>query len=133
MAEGAQGRTRRIPWLAGGILLGVPAGLLALRLLDAIGLRLPPCLFKQATGWPCATCGLTRMARALAEGDLPAAFHWHPVAASAMFLLPLAAAWDVRRAWRGEAFPELPDRAWARASVAVLFVFAWALQALRGI
>jgi len=133
MDEGAERPAARCPWLAGGILLGVPAGLLALKLLDAAGLRLPPCLFRQATGWPCATCGLTRMARALAEGDLPAAFHWHPVAAAAMFLLPLAAAWDVRRAWRGDAFPELPDRAWARASVVALFVFAWALQALRGI
>ncbi len=133
MDESAERTALRLPWLAGGILLGVPAGLLALKLLDAAGLRLPPCLFRQATGWPCATCGLTRMARALAEGDLPAAFHWHPVAAVGVLLLPLVAAWDVRRARRGEAFPELPDRAWARASVVVLFVLAWALQVLRGI
>jgi hypothetical protein len=107
--------------------------LLALKLLNGAGLQRPPCLFKRATGWPCATCGLTRMALALADGDLPAAFHWHPVAAAAVLGVPLAAAWDARRAWRGEAYPELPDTVRARAAAVGLFALAWALQVLRGI
>jgi len=133
MAERALALTRRMPWLGAALRLGLPPGLAALRWLDAAGLHLPPCLFKLATGLPCATCGTTRMARALAEGDLAAAFHWHPVAAAAVLLAPLAAAWDARRAWRREPFPEVPDTLGARLMVVGLFLAAWGLQILRGV
>lgn len=38
-----------------------------------------PCLFKDLTGLPCATCGLTRAAHALCEGDPAAAFSLQPL------------------------------------------------------
>jgi hypothetical protein len=129
MAEPAR---RRVPWFALAVLLGLPAGFLALRLLDWAGLGLPPCLFKQFTGLPCATCGLTRMARAFAAGDVAAAFRWHPVAAALLLGAPLAAAWDLGRAWRGRPAPRVPDTWLARAAAVGLFLGAWALQIVRG-
>jgi hypothetical protein len=129
MAEAAR---RRIPWLALAILLGLPAGLALLRLLDFAGLGLPPCLFKQVTGLPCATCGLTRMVRALATGDLAGAFYWHPVAASLLLGAPLAAVWDLQRAWRGRPLPRVPDTLMVRCAAAGLFLGTWALQIVQG-
>jgi hypothetical protein len=115
------------------VFAGLPAGLLALRLLDAAGLGLPPCLFHRFTGLPCATCGVTRMARSLSDGDLAGAFHWHPVAAVLLLLAPAAALWDLRLSRLGRPFPVLPDTVWSRLAVLGLFAAAWALQIARGI
>jgi hypothetical protein len=43
--------------------------------------RLPPlpCLFKVTTGYPCPTCGSTRMVSGLINLDILAAFHWNPL------------------------------------------------------
>jgi hypothetical protein len=121
------------PWLALAILLGLPAGLLAFYGLEALGLHLPRCLFKQLTGLPCATCGLSRMARALLGLDFAQAFRWHPVAAALLLASPLAALWDLRRSRRGEPMPAWTDGLGARLIVAGLFLGAWALQIARGI
>ena len=65
-------------------------GLAALSLLAAGALAsafpaaLPACPFKTLTGLPCATCGTTRAALALAHLDLAAAFRWNPLAALAL-------------------------------------------------
>ncbi len=45
----------------------------------------------------------------------------------------LAAAWDLRRAWRRDPYPALPESDWARAGVAALLVGTWILQAARHI
>jgi hypothetical protein len=123
----------RTPWVAWAVFAGLPAGLAALRLLDLAGLRLPPCLFHRFTGLPCATCGMTRMARALLHADLAGAFHWHPVGASLLLLAPLAALWDLDLARRGRPFPGLPDTVGSRLLVAGLFGATWILQIARGI
>jgi len=128
----AEAGRRRIPWFALAILLGLPVGLGLLRLLDWAGLGLPPCFFKQLTGLPCATCGLTRMARALAGGDLAGAFHWHPVAAALLLAAPLAAVWDLYLGWRGRPLPRVPDTVLVRCGAAGLFLGTWALQIVRG-
>lgn len=44
-----------------------------------LGLPVPPCLWKEATGLPCPTCGATRMARALLRGRLLQALAWNPL------------------------------------------------------
>jgi len=94
---------------------------------------LPGCPFKGLTGWACLTCGATRCALALGHGEWRAAFHWHPVMTLAALLLPVAAAWDVQRAWRGEPYPDLPDSRAARWSAWILLFGTWVLQASRGI
>ena len=43
--------------------------------------RLPhlPCLFKVMTGYPCPTCGSTRMVSSLINLDILSAFYWNPL------------------------------------------------------
>jgi len=130
--HGPDGGLSRIPWLALVTLLAA-MGARGAALLQPVSELLPGCAFKRLTGFACATCGLTRCAMALGRGDWPGAFHWHPVATGLAALLPILALWDLRRAWRGEAYPELPDSRAARASVWVALLGVWALQLLRGI
>ena len=56
----------------------------------ALHLPLPRCTFRTITGFPCVTCGATRGAVALAQGDVSAAFWLNPlvfvgIAAVALF------------------------------------------------
>ena len=123
---------RRIPWLALVALLAVVGIRLAVLLEPVAGL-LPGCAFKRLTGIACATCGLTRCVLVLGHWDWTAAFHWHPAAAAAMALLPVAAIWDARRAWRGTPYPALPDSKFLRLPVWIFLLSVWALQVARGI
>jgi hypothetical protein len=45
-----------------------------------LGLPWPICWFHQLTGYPCATCGVTRAAIAFFHGDLLGAARWNPLA-----------------------------------------------------
>jgi uncharacterized membrane protein YoaK (UPF0700 family) len=121
-----------MPWLAFLTLLAAVGFRLA-ALLEPVSGYFPACAFKRLTGMACATCGLTRCAMALGRWDWPAAFHWHPAFASAVALLPVAAVWDLRRAWRGDPYPALPDSKLLRLSAWIILLSAWALQVARGI
>ncbi len=123
---------RRVPWIALGALL-VGLGARAATLLQPVSELLPGCAFKRLTGFACATCGLTRCLMALGRWDWREAFHWHPIAAGLLGLLPALALWDLRRSWRGDPYPRLPDSRVARASVWVFLLAVWALQVARGI
>lgn len=123
---------RRVPWLALGALLA-GLGAWASAYLRPVADRLPGCAFKHVTGVACLTCGLTRCVMALGQGHWREAFHWHPAAAGLAAALPFLALWDLRRAWRGEAYPKLPDSRLARFSVWALLLGVWALQVARGI
>lgn len=94
---------------------------------------IPPCPFKLVTGLPCLTCGMTRCLVALTQGDVRQAFHWHPVGMIGLFLLPILGLWDLGRSVRGKAYPDLPERAWARLLVLGALAGTWWLQAARGI
>ena len=123
---------RRIPWVALGALLA-GLGVRVAVLLQPVPELLPGCAFKRLTGFACATCGLTRCVMALGRGDWREAFHWHAAAAALAVLLPVLALWDLRRAWRGDAYPRLPDTRVARVSAWVILLGVWALQVARGI
>lgn len=132
MGSGVSGR-RRVPWLALGLGCLVVGLLAGAWVMEQTHLRLPACLFKEHTGFACATCGLTRSVLALADGRWADAFHFHPVALIGLLLSPLAMGWDLRRAWRGAAYPALPDSlAWRLGAVGLL-LGTWILQAARGI
>jgi Protein of unknown function (DUF2752) len=45
----------------------------------AIGLPWPRCMFHEITGFPCATCGMTRCAIQFFHGHLLAALKWNPL------------------------------------------------------
>lgn len=113
--------------------MAASSGLLVAWLLRTTHLSFPPCLFKSVTGLPCATCGMTRCFSALSQGDWRAAFHWHPVGMLLLLASPMGAVWDLRRAWSGRPFPDLPDSLAARVAVVGLFLGAWALQVARGV
>lgn len=123
---------RRVPWVALATLLA-GLGLRVAALLAPVSGLLPGCAFKRLTGVACATCGLTRCVLAIGRWDWPAAFHWHPAAAATFALLPIAAAWDIGRAWRGAPYPGLPDSRAARLSAWAALAGVWALQVARGI
>lgn len=61
-----EGRAEALGRAAVG-LVGVGAGLVAL---DLVGVPLPPCPFRTLTGVPCPGCGTTRLAAAVASGDV---------------------------------------------------------------
>ncbi|WLT31551.1 DUF2752 domain-containing protein [Geothrix sp. PMB-07] len=123
---------RRVPWVALGTLGGWAALWLGTRLLPLFP-AWPECPFKRLTGFACATCGFTRCALALGHGNWKEAFHWHPAAALMAIVLPLVSVWDLRRAWRKEPYPRLPDSWVSRLSIWALLLGIWALQVARGI
>lgn len=122
-----------IPWLALAILgLGLSAALLAW-VIGSLHFTPPACPLKATLGIPCATCGGTRCALALVSGHFREAFHWHPVLALVGLLSPPALLWDLRRAWRRDAYPPLPESRLSRGAAALLLVGTWILQVARGI
>ena len=107
-----------------GALAAVAVGVLHL---DALPFTV--CLFKLATGFPCATCGSTRAFGRLFHGDLAGAFAMNPLAAAgAMALLPWAAADLLLMARRKALGLELGPAAAraARVAVVVAVVVNWA-------
>jgi Protein of unknown function (DUF2752) len=123
---------KRIPWVALGALLAWLGAWLA-SFLQPVSELLPGCAFKRLTGFACITCGLTRCVMALGAWDWPTAFHWHPATTCLAALLPVAALWDLRRAWRGAPYPGLPDSWMARLAVWMVLIAIWASQVVRGI
>jgi hypothetical protein len=121
-----------MPWVALGALLA-GLGIWAAPWLQPVSDLLPECAFKRLTGLPCVSCGLTRCVVALGHWDWRAALHWHPAAAGLVALLPAVVLWDLRRAWRGDPYPGLPDSRAARLSIWVILLAVWALQVARGI
>ncbi len=65
------------PELLGLIVLG--AGLVAVGGWLALGMGFPACTLRTFTGIPCLTCGGTRCARALMDGDVWLALAWNPL------------------------------------------------------
>lgn len=123
---------RRVPWIA---LSGLAAAV-GIRLLGWLAPwlpGLPACPLKALTGIPCATCGLTRCIVALGQGHWRAAFHWHPAAVVLLAFWPLAALWDLHRAWRELPYPALPRALGWRLLAAGLLLGVWVLQVARGI
>lgn len=90
-----------------------------------------PCVFAQATHYPCPGCGSTRAVRALFHGDLDAALHGNflgPVLAALAFAMAAGSIVSVLR--HGSATPFVSSRAGslvARAAivVGVLEVLVW--------
>ncbi|HQR47294.1 MAG TPA: DUF2752 domain-containing protein [Thermoanaerobaculia bacterium] len=87
---------------------------------------LPPCFFHSVTGLPCPTCGGTRAALALLEGDVALALHLNPLVTAALALLVGGGllAGLVALAGRGVKEPaRLPG--WTRAAVVLLLAANW--------
>jgi hypothetical protein len=127
------------PGLPAGVVCGTLLAFAAAGLLLWIrfGLPLPLCRFREMTGVACPTCGSTRMARSLLEGDLVAAAGWNPFM---FFALACFAVWAVASAslrvlghpgWR----IELAKREWRALQIAfvVALVGSWIYLIWRGV
>jgi flagellar biosynthesis protein FliR len=99
-------------------------------------LPLPGCLFHSVTSWPCLTCGMSRGARELLDGQFLAAFFRNPL----NLLLPLGAAmlWIYALLALARVVPALRPHAWSqplsrRVRIALLAgaAFLWAYLLLR--
>jgi hypothetical protein len=64
-----------------GIIFGVitVVGLFVMRLASTYIMRLPPCTFHSITGIPCPSCGATRSAILLAQGELITSLKMNPL------------------------------------------------------
>ncbi len=80
-------------WVGTMLVLGAAAAAAWLRL----GLPLPVCRLREATGVPCATCGSTRMVEALLSGDVAAALAWNPLVFAVLTAVSVWAAYSVAR------------------------------------
>jgi len=96
-------------------------------LAKATGANLPPmCMFRRVTGYPCPTCGSTRMVLAAAQGRIFEAAAYNPLmlflAALAAVLLVLRVGFGRRIAW--------PTSVWGRwslhAAILVAVLANWA-------
>jgi hypothetical protein len=61
----------------------------------ALGLPWPHCLFRELTGRPCVTCGMTRSAIQFFHGHFLAAFQWNPLVFAALCILIIFNAYAV--------------------------------------
>lgn len=72
--NGAPRSSVHIVW--GGIAIFLTASAAAL---DRMPLHLPPCIFRELTGFPCLTCGGTRSLAALGQFHVAASFMFNPL------------------------------------------------------
>ncbi|UCH96202.1 MAG: DUF2752 domain-containing protein [Candidatus Aminicenantes bacterium] len=100
--------------------------------------RLPhlPCVFKTITGYPCPTCGSTRIMSGLIELDILSAFRWNPL----LFLAGIAFI-----AWVFYGFYMLfsgrkirvtltrKESLFLRLGLVILFILNWIYLAISGI
>ena len=129
-----EGSPLPLPVIFAGILL--LAGALG-ALWVALGLPLPPCLLRQATGIPCPTCGAGRMAGSLLHGDLLGALGWNPL----MFLagagiLTAGAVSGVRKLAGAPGLRVVltaGEKRWARIGAVLLLVSGWVYLVAAGI
>lgn len=71
-------------------LLGL-LGLLVARFVPVARLPFWGCALRQTTGWPCPTCGLTRVADRVAHGNLAGAWEANPLGAVGALFFALVA------------------------------------------
>ena len=118
----------------------IPGGARALGLLALLGagaagwvfLRLPtpPCLFHMLSGYPCPSCGLTRMAIALFHGEWMTALRMQPLGFALLWTAVIYWLADARREWRTGAGVPLYDalfthRRWLRWSLLGAIALNW--------
>lgn len=117
-------RSRGLP-PPGGLALSPVLGAVAVLLVaGAVVARAQPwllsllwqCTFKELTGIPCLTCGLTRVLVHLAGGEVLAAFALAPLPASAVVLALVAGGWYVGARLTGRALPDEVIGRWLRVS-----------------
>lgn len=96
------------------------------------------CFFKEHTGLPCATCGISRVLLLLAEGDLLAALRLAPLPFFLVVLSLAAGAWHLAALALCRPLPDAVlarwfSSRWARALLVVVVVGLWAYAIARSL
>ncbi len=133
-------RQRGIAALVGSGIVVLFAGLwLAQRAGFDFGLLFGPCGFKQRTGLPCPTCGMTTTVLAFARGAVLTAFHTQPAGAFLCSLLAVAAFFALLTAVFGiyfiifdRALAEIKAKYWVLGLLAILAA-GWAVTFVRAL
>lgn len=96
-------------------------GTLALApLWPALTSLLRPCAFRAFTGLPCPSCGTTRAALAVLDGDLGAAWAVNPLATIAFLAFVAGGLVAPVWVWAGGPLPQPGPRAWRLVAVVLL-------------
>lgn len=110
-------------------------GLLVARFIPIARLPFWGCTLREATGWPCLGCGLTRAADRMSHFNVAGAWDANPLGtiAAGLFMVCIVASF-VHLAFRVP-LPQIVlrerEKTWARASVVALVVVNWAWIAAR--
>jgi hypothetical protein len=102
-----------------------------------LALPRPLCRFREWTGFPCPTCGSTRMVEALLSGQVLEAVAWNPLVFLGLCAVALWAAVSVARvsfglpAWRLVLAPR--ERLGLRLIAVVVLAAGWAYLIWRGV
>lgn len=119
--------------LAGLWTLGACCALASLPLLPFLARMAGPCPLRTLAGIPCFTCGATRAASALAQGDVVLALATNPLAALAIVAGvlggPLAPAWVFLRG----PIPTVQPGLGTRLGVLAILLANWAYLIARGV
>jgi hypothetical protein len=120
--------------LVGAFVLGA-LGLVGLGL--RLGLPTPPCALKAWTGLPCATCGTTRLVRALASGEPLQALALNPLVFCGLTALATWSALSILRLVvdvpAGRLVLAPSDRGRLVLGLAAAVVLNWLYLVLRGV
>jgi len=115
------------------LLLGVALAAFWLHL----GLPQPNCQFRGWTGLPCPTCGTTRMAEAVFDGDVLGALSWNPMVFLGLLGVAAWAVWVTGRRVLGlsdvRIILDASERRIVRFTAVIALLSAWAYLIARGI
>ncbi|MEL1245804.1 DUF2752 domain-containing protein [Flavobacterium sp. DGU11] len=126
--------TRNRLYLLTGLIIAAGYGWLAYAWDHALHSSFTPCLFKNATGVACPSCGTTRSVMAVAKGHITEAFLINPIGllmASLMVVLPIWLVYDVitkkDTLYRGYLkFESIVRIKWVAILLAILIILNWA-------
>lgn len=129
---------RRVRNVSGPIVLGVLAlGSATSAAWLRLDLPIPSCTFREWTGLPCATCGTTRLVRALVTGEIVCALALNPLIFCGIVLTAAWGAFSTARSVFDLPAPRLglgqKDRARLVLVAAAAVIANWIYLLLRGI
>lgn len=93
-----------------------------------LGRFIPPCAFREITGAWCPGCGSGRVARALLDLDVAAAWRANPLALLVLPALGYALVRETLLAWGVAAWPAPRSRAWVGWTILAVTVSFWVLR-----
>lgn len=100
--------------------------------------RIPPipCVFKTLTGYPCPTCGATRVVRSLFQFDIVAAFLWNPLLFLAGIVFMIWVFYGFYMLFSGKKVQVIlteKEKRFLRWGIVIVFLLGWIYLVLAGV